>query len=355
MHSDINIKRICVLRLSAIGDCINAYAAICLLQKTYKDAQISWVIGKNEATLFTNCPGIELIPFNKKGGFKELFRVIKLLKQKEFDVLLDLHTSIRASLLTLGIKAPKKLGFDEERSSDGQKYFTNIKVPSPSSPHVIDGFMAFIQAIGCPKLKPQWNFTFTEKELAFVKEHLKGNRNLILTPCSSKDFKNWSIHGYTEICRYAISKGFNIYLCGGPSQYEKDTAEEIIHGLCEHEATNSNNIFNLVGQTSLRQLLALISKATMVISPDSGPVHMANALNVPVIGIYAHHNPLRVGPYNFLKYVVSIYDECVKLEHPDSSTIKWRTRVKDKQAMLKITSAMVREKFDEIMSDYHLE
>ena len=82
---------------------------------------------------------------------------------------------------------------------------------------------------------------------------------------------------------------------------------------------------------------------------------MANALNVPVIGIYAHHNPLRVGPYNFLKYVVSIYDECVKLEHPDSSTIKWRTRVKDKQAMLKITSAMVREKFDEIMSDYHLE
>ena len=114
-------------------------------------------------------------------------------------------------------------------------------------------------------------------------------------------------------------------------------------------------MLNLVGQTSLREMLGLIAKASLVVAPDSGPVHMANAVGTPVIGLYAHHNPQRVGPRNFLDYVVSVYDDCIKEEHPNPSEIKWRTRVHDKSAMQKINTNMVKKSFDRICADFNLE
>lgn len=354
MSTNSKYKNICILRLSAIGDCINASAAINLIKETYPEAKITWIIGKTEAPLFSDMNDIVFIIFNKKGGIKEYFKIYKLLKNTKFDVLLNMQTAIRASILSLFIKAQTKYGFNEERASDGQHFFTNAKISTPKNNHVLDGFMEFAYSIGCPISKPVWHFEFSKEEMEFANSYTSNSKTLILTPCSSKEFKNWTIHGYSEICRYALSKGFKIIICGGRSQFEQDVSKEIISFVSEHDSSYTNNITNLVGKTTLRQLLALIKQSSLLIAPDSGPIHMANALNIPVLGIYAHHNPTRVGPYNFQKYVVSIYNKCIALEHP-SNNIKWKSRVHDKNAMLKIDSSQVREAFDCILKDYHLE
>ncbi len=343
-------KNICCLRLSSIGDCINALATIQLIQKQQPQANITWLIGKTESSLMSGIPGINLITYNKKGGLKEYLRIKNILKNQSFDCLLDMQSSLKASLLSLLVKTPKKMGFDKERAMDMQQVFTNIKVKSPDSPHVIDGFMAFAKEIGCTTEKPVWDFHLTDSDYSVANKYKIDKSTVILSPCSSKDYKNWTIVGYIEICRFAISKGLKVAICTGKSKKEKAIADMIIEG-----CTNTiDKIINLSGKTSLREMLGVIHHAGMVVSPDSAAVHMANALNVPVVGIYAHHNPARVGPCNFMKYAVSVYDTEIRKEHSDVSNLKWRTRVRNKHAMMTITSAEVKKAMNDVIIDYHL-
>ena len=341
---------ICILRLSAIGDCINALAAVQCIARELNPESITWLVGKNEATLFSKIPGINLVTYDKKAGLKGFLDVKKQLNNQKFTCLLDMQSALRASMLSLCVKAERKLGFDATRACDGQRFFTNEKVTSPDFPHVLDGFMAFAGAIGCQDLTPKWNFHLDDDDYKVAQKYIKPeDKTLIIAPCTSKRYKNWTTIGYVEIARYALTKGFKVILCGGPSYLEREISNEI------EQTVKSEQVLNLVGQTSLREMLGLIAKASLVVAPDSGPVHMANAVGTPVIGLYAHHNPQRVGPRNFLDYVVSVYDDCIKEEHPNPSEIKWRTRVHDKSAMQKINTNMVKKSFDRICADFNLE
>ena len=343
-------KNICCLRLSSIGDCINALAAVQLIQKQFPENKITWLIGKTESSLMTGIPGINFIAYNKKGGFKEYIRIKKILKDMPFDCLLDMQSSLKASFLSLLVKTNTKLGFDKDRAMDMQQIFTNVKVKSPESPHVLDGFMAFAEEIGCKIDKPVWDFHLTDSDYSVARKYHIDKTTMVLSPCSSKDYKNWTIVGYVEACRFAASKGLKIAICSGKSKKEKAIVDEII----ENCGAIKDKIINLSGKTSLREMLGVIDCAGIVVSPDSAAVHMANALNVPVVGIYAHHNPKRVGPTNFMKYVVSIYEDEIMKEHADSSNLKWRTRVKNKHAMLNITSAEVKKAINDVINDYNL-
>ena len=104
----------------------------------------------------------------------------------------------------------------------------------------------------------------------------------------------------------------------------------------------------------MMQMLALIDKVEMVIAPDTGPAHMASAMQTPIIGLYAHHNPVRVGPYNYLKYAVSVYEETIFAETGKTSQeLSWRTRAKDEAAMNRITSDRVVAMFDQVVEDLY--
>jgi heptosyltransferase I len=344
---------ICVLRLSAIGDCINALALVQLLQRNFPEAEITWIIGKASVSLFEGIPGINFAVYDKKTGIRGMLALRKQLKHKTFDVVLDIQSALRASILSLiAVKGRIKYGFDRERAMDGQRFFTDREVKSPEPPHihVLDGFIAFAAALGCSDLAPRWDFCLTEAEISRMKGYVTG-KTVLLTPCSSKEFKNWTLNGYIEITKYALSRGFNVIIAGGKSAYELEMAENIINGI----HVDRERVTNIMGKTSLRDLAALISQVSLVISPDSGPVHIANALNIPVLGLYANHNPARVGPYSFGKYAVSVYEKYLAEEHPGGTQgLKWRTKVQNKFAMHGITTVMVREKFDKILTDFKL-
>lgn len=332
---------LCILRLSAIGDVCNTIATVQAIQHQWPNTKITWITGALEAKLLESIDGVELIVFDKKQGWRAYQQLWSKLKDRRFDALLHMQYAFRASIATLGIKARYKLGFDAKRSQDFQTLFTNIKVPSPDKPHVLDGLMAFAEQIGIDDITPKWRLSYSDQDSAWAKGQLNTiKRNLVLVPGASKSYKNWHALGYSELIKHAQSKGWNIILAGSPAKVETDLAEQVVE-LCQSEVTN------LVGQSSLMQMLALLDQCDLVIAPDTGPAHMANAMNTPVIGLYAHHNPQRTGPYQYLDYVVSVWQQAIEEQTGQTAEqLSWRSRVKDKQAMNRITSDQVIAMFD---------
>ena len=339
---------LCILRLSAIGDVCNTIATVQAIQKQWPSTQITWITGKLESQLLAAIDGVEVIVFDKKAGLEGYKALWRQLKGRKFDALLHMQYAIRASVATLGIKAKYRLGFSSDRSQDFQTLFTNVKVPSPQSLHVADGLMAFAHQIGVPNTEPDWTLTYSEQDREWAKAHISGDKpNLLLVPGASKAYKNWNAEGYVDVIEHARAKGWNVILAGSPAQVELDLAESIQSRLEEP-------CLNLVGQSSILQMLALIDNVEMVIAPDTGPAHMANAMNTPIIGLYAHHNPVRVGPYRYLQYVVSVYEEVILAETGKTSQqLSWRTRAKDETAMNRITSDQVISMFDHVVEDLY--
>ncbi|EKK9986972.1 glycosyltransferase family 9 protein [Vibrio vulnificus] len=339
---------LCILRLSAIGDVCNTIATVQAIQKQWPDTHITWVTGKLEAQLLQAIDGVEVIVFDKKAGLDGYKSLWKQLKGHKFDALLHMQYAIRASVATLGIKAKYKLGFSSDRSQDFQTLFTNVKVPSPSSLHVADGLMAFAHQIGVPQSELTWSLSYSEQDANWAEAKLQtGKPNLLLVPGASKAYKNWNAEGYVDVINHAREKGWNVILAGSPAKVEVDLAERI-------QSLLAKPCLNLVGESSIMQMLALIDKVEMVIAPDTGPAHMASAMQTPIIGLYAHHNPVRVGPYNYLKYTVSVYEETIFAETGKTSQeLSWRTRAKDEKAMDRITSDRVMTMFDQVVEDLY--
>ncbi|UYI47280.1 glycosyltransferase family 9 protein [Vibrio natriegens] len=343
-------QKICILRLSAIGDVCNTITVVQAIQKHWPTTEITWITGALEAELLKAIPNINVVVFNKKNGFSEYLKVWKQLKGSQFDALLHMQYAIRASLLTVGIKAKYKLGFDAKRSQDGQRLFTNIKVPSPESNHVLDGLRQFAITLGVPEFTPEWSLNYDTDAGNWATSHLsKEKTNLVIVPGASKAYKNWTAAGYVDVINHAMANNLNVILAGSPAKVEIDLGQEI-------EQVLDTPVTNLIGQSSLLQMLALLDKADVVIAPDTGPTHMANAMGTPVIGLYAHHNPERTGPYNYRSLVVSAYNEALWAEtQKQPSQVDWRTRVQDEKAMERITSESVIAMLDKVLKNFQCE
>lgn len=339
---------LCILRLSALGDVCNAIATAQAIQKQWPTTQITWITSALEAQLLQAVEGVEVIIFDKKAGLKGYQAVWRQLKDREFDALLHMQYALRASVVTLGVKARYTLGFAANRSQDFQTLFTNVKVPSPPSLHVADGLLAFAYQLGVAPAEPTWSLTYPETDKVWANAQLqKDTPHLLIVPGASKAYKNWHAQGYVDVINHARQKGWQVILAGSPAKVEVDLAESI-------QSLLSEPCLNLVGKSSIMQMLALIDHVEMVISPDTGPAHIASAMNTPVIGLYAHHNPARVGPYRYLQYAVSVYEEAILAETGKTSQqLSWRTRVKDEKAMNRISSQCVIAMFDRVLQDVY--
>ncbi|QLB17775.1 glycosyl transferase [Mannheimia varigena] len=334
---------ICILRLSAIGDVCHTLAVVQAIQRHYPSAEITWIIGKTEAALMKDIPNVQLIPFDKKLGWKEIFTVWSRLSHKRFDFLLNLQTAFRASMLSLGIKANKKIGFNKDRAREMQWLFTNQKVEIINSPHVLDGQMMFAKAIGVTDLSAKWYLPVNDEDLDYGRQFIDFNRkNVLIAPCSSKKEKDWLPERYAEIANWLSEQNINILIAGSSSQYEMETANKI--------QQLAPKCVNIAGKTSLKQLAGIVRQVDLVISSDSGPAHIATTQNTPVIGLYAIHNPRRTGPYQDLDKVVSVYDEAILQSYAKSwQELAWATKAKGKDWMEKISVDMVKQKIVETL------
>ncbi|MGQ0286890.1 glycosyltransferase family 9 protein [Pasteurellaceae bacterium 22721_9_1] len=324
-------KSLCILRLSAIGDVTHALAVVQEIARFYPECKITWIVGKAEYALLSSLTDLNLVVYDKKTGWKGLIALWKQLKNQQFDALLNMQTAIRASILSLGIKAKYKIGFGQKRSREGQHFFVNQRVNDPENPHVLEGFKAFAYKIGVPEFQPHWHLQIPAESKEKTKQFLATDkRNLVIAPCSSKVEKDWITERYAEVAKIAHQQNIHVILCGSPAKREMETCEKIT-ALCDFPITNA------CGKTNLAELTALIQQADLVIAPDSGPTHIATMVGTTVVGLYAYHNPWRTGPYHHLDNVVSVYEKNVQKEYgKPSHQLPWATKLKGKQLMADI-------------------
>jgi len=334
---------ICIMRLSAIGDVTHVVPVINAIRKYKPQAEITWIIGKLEGRLLEGLPGVEFIVFDKKGGYPAIRQLRKTLKGRKFDVLLHMQVAARANLLSKLVKSPVRIGWDKSRWRDRHQWFINQSVQVLPEKHQVDAFMAFAQALDIPAEPPVWNLPVSEENIAWAKEILGGGPPiLMISPCSSHPLRNWQASRYAEVADYAIAKmGMRVVLTGGPSDLETTTGREI-------ESAMQNKAQNLIGKDTITQSVALLKQAALVISPDSGPAHLASCVGTPVIGLYAATPSKRSGPYNSLGLCVDKYTEAArKFRHKEPGELRWGQRIEFPGVMDLIETLDVIEKLDE--------
>lgn len=341
-------ESVCILRLSALGDVCNVLPVVRTLQKHWPATRISWVVGRLEHQLVGDLKGVEFFIFDKSKGPKELLRLRSQLAPRRFSVLMQMQASLRASVVALQIPARLRLGFHRKQAKDCQWLFTHAKTARLSQPHVIDAFFAFLPAMGLDARELTWNLPIPGEADQEADTLLPPDwkRFMVVSPCTSarfRNWRNWSAERYARIVDYAAAKyGVNTVLTGGPSPIEQHYARRILK-------LSRCRPLNLIGRTGIKTLLAVIRRAVALVSPDSGPVHLANALGVPVIGLYAGSNPRRTGPYSYQQWVVNAYPQAVEQAFGKSEDeIPWGRRVRQADVLDKITVPMVTEKIDRL-------
>lgn len=341
-------SHLCVLRLSAIGDVCHTLAVVRSIQNHWPQTKITWIIGVLEASLLADIPGIEFIIFDKKRGWAAFTALRRALRGRRFDGLLDMQVALRASLASLLIASPLRIGFDRARAKDLQWLFTNQRIADRPREHALDALFGFAQALGVREKILRWDIPIPDAARAFAQQQLPGDQpTLIISPCSSarvRNWRNWSAQRYAEVVDYAAEKhGMRVLLTGGPTPLEREVGAQIMQQ-AQHAP------LNLIGQTNLKQLLALLQRGTVLISPDSGPAHMATCVGTPVIGLYATSNPLRTGPYLSQRWVVNKYPEALRADGGKSvDEVSWGQRVRRPDAMNLITVDDVVAKLEELM------
>lgn len=338
-------ESLCILRLSAIGDISHTLPVVRTLQAHWPQTRLTWIIGKTEHALVGDIPGIDFIIFDKKRGWRAYPDVRRQLRGRRFDVLLHMQMALRASLISLLVDAPIKLGFDRARAKDGQWLFTNAQIAPRQREHVLDSLFGFSVALGVPERLLRWDIPIPAEARRYAEEMLPGDQpTLIISPCSSAAYRNWTVEGYAAVADYAIEQhGMRVVLSGGLSTLEREYGAAI-------ERHMRHTPLNLIGNTSLKQLLALLEHSTALLSPDAGPAHLATAVGTPVIGLYACTNPDRARPYLSETLAVNKYPEAVRVQYGKlPGDLPWGTRVRNNDVMELITPQDVVGKLEQVI------
>ena len=322
-------KKICLMRLSAIGDVCHAAAMVTRIQTQWPDAELTWVIGKVEYQLVKLMPNIRFIIFDKSKGKAAVDSLREAVKGETFDALLLMQVALRANMASRVIKARQRIGFDWARSKELHWLFANRRIARHQYAHVLDGFMDFADALGVPKVDaPSWNIPVSDEDNEWGKEQAaKLGDYVVIAPAASKAERNWVPERYARIADYLAEQGKSVILCGGPGTLDRKTADSIM-------GFNPQISADYTGKTTLHQLLMLLKYAQLVIAPDTGPAHMATTVGTPVIGLYAHSNPRRTGPYNNINDTVSVYDSNIeKQQGKPWQRLPWGARAKGAHLM----------------------
>ena len=339
---------ICILRLSAIGDVTHVVPVIHAIREHLPQARITWIIGKLEARLLKDLPGVEFIVFDKKGGLAAIRQLRQTLKSRHFDALLHMQVAARANLLSTLIKSPLRIGWDKPRWRDRHQWFINQSVRSVPEQHQVDAFLEFARALDVPVGPPQWNIPLASGDSDWAQKVLgDGPPILMISPCSSHVLRNWQAERYATVADHAISElGMRVVLTGGPSELELKTGQEI-------ESAMKHTAQNLIGKDTINQSVALLKQAAVVISPDSGPAHLASALGTPVIGLYAATPSKRSGPYISIDLCVDKYQDAARnFRNKEPAELRWGQRIEYPGVMDLVETGDVIEKLERFMQSY---
>ncbi|HLK71214.1 MAG TPA: glycosyltransferase family 9 protein [Steroidobacteraceae bacterium] len=336
---------LCILRLSAIGDTCHVVPIVRTLQRAWPATQITWIIGRVEARLMGLLPRVEFITIDKRDSWGALRALRRRLASRRFDVLLHMQLSLRASLLAAAVSARLRIGFDRARARELQWLFTNASIAPRSHEHVLDSFQGFLDVLGIARGPLRWDLPLPADAQRYAAQLTdEAHPTLVISACSSHPLRNWRPERYAAVARHAVSvHGMQVILCGAATDVERRMGEAI-------ERAAGVPLINQIGRDTLPQMLALLARARVLLTPDSGPAHMATMVATPVIGLYAATRSARCGPYRSLPWCVDRYDEAARRFCGRSAAeLPWTRKIERPGVMDLIEVADVTERLDALM------
>ena len=344
MQPDPPPASIAVLRMSALGDVVMALPLLRTLQKAFAHTKLYWIVSRPFHTVVEGLSGVELIVIDKPRGPVSFWRLWRQMRKYDFDWLLVPQASMRANLVTAVTRAKRKIGFGALHSRDLQRWFVNETVPAEPE-HLIDSFLQFATYVGASEHVLEWDLPLRPEEHAWARTQVAdcAGIKLAVVLAASKPERNWPVARYAEtLARIAARWPLTVVLIGGPGKAERALAGELHKGL-------RVPVLDMVGRTDLRQLAALLGQVDALLAPDTGPLHIAQAMKKPVVGLYAVAPSRKTGPYVEPQWTVDVFAQAAAtILKRGPERMGWRQRVHDERALDLITVDAVVDKIEKL-------
>jgi lipopolysaccharide heptosyltransferase I len=319
-----DFRKILLIKLSAVGDVIHTIPVLNKLRRRYPAAQLDWLVTPPIAELLRHNPAItNVIEFAREDWskpwtltpFASYARLAAKLRANAYDLVVDMHGQVRTAVFTLATGAPVRIGFDRPRarvwdassrtfSAEARKhawqgaregswlaYTHHIPVPTLDL-HAVDRYLSVGPILGLEEGPPNFSFPVPQAAIARVESLLRqhdiaGAQLVAMAPGTIWETKHWGTDKFSEVARHFLQKGFAVALMG--------TRRERV--VCEEVARLAPGAVDVAGETTLTELAALVRRSAISVTNDSGPMHLAVALDRPVVSVFGPTDPIWIGPY----------------------------------------------------------
>lgn len=314
---DGDFKNILIVKSSSLGDIVHCLPIPRILKKRWPDARISWFVNDNYRELLAGHEFIdELIVFDRDrwrgskafgANLKDFYGTLKQVRQKRFDLVLDFQGIFRSALITLFSGAAVRVGFKDARELAFLAYNRRIKTDKQ---HCVERYLDMAHQVVGGDVSPVFDMTIGEQDALWVERQLDregknaGKKIITICPGARWTTKCWPVEHYARLAAMLCQK-HNCYVvvCGTGGDFK---AGEFIR-----EAADPERVLNLCGKTNIKQLCGIIKNSDLLISNDSGPMHIAAAFNTQLIAIFGPTDPEKTGPYSGSCTIVRAEKPCV--------------------------------------------
>ena len=298
--------RICIVMMSAVGDAVHVLPVINALKRANPATKITWVLQPSAAALVRGHRSVdEIILFDRLKGWRAFTDVHHQLSSRRFDLVINLQVYLKAGIVTAFTQSPIKLGFDRARARDFNWLFTNRKVPARPMQHVQNQYFEFLTELGVAPNPVAWDLgpwaEEREWQRTFVSSFDRPIASIVVG--TSKPEKDWLPERWAEVAdALRDTFGMQVVLVGGRSEREV-AAERTVMELARTKPRSELG-------SGLRNLVSILDASSLVLSPDTGPLHMSVALDRAVVSLMGYTNPKRTGPYRrFHDLIVDAYGD----------------------------------------------
>ena len=287
------LRSVCIVMMSAVGDAVHVLPVINAIKRRSPDTRITWVLQAGPASLVRGHRSVdEILIFDRSKGLAAFTDIWRQVSDRHFDLVINLQVYFKAGLVTSFMRAPVKLGFDRERARDLNWLFTTDRIPKHAPQHVQDQYFEFLTALNIPHEPVTWDLgpwpAERDAQQSFVAELERPAAAIVVA--TSKDQKDWLPERWAQVAD-ALWHDFDLepVLVGGQSARERH-AERVIRERARRTPRSTLG-------SGLRNLVGILDASALVLTPDTGPLHMAVALDRPVVSLIGYTNPKRTGPY----------------------------------------------------------
>lgn len=287
------LRDVCIVLLSGLGDVVHGLPVVNALKRADPTRRITWVVEPPSAPLLRRHPAVdEVIVFEKRKGVRGVLSLARSMAGRHWDVTLNFNIYLKSVFPTVLSGAPLRVGLDRARTAEGVWLFSNLRTPPRPRAHTQDMFLEILETLGVESRPVRWRLSPELDERAAQEAFFSRFDRPVaaIVPASANPKKDWIPARYAEVID-ALDRDFGMssVIVGGPSDRERRLTEEILSAASARPAVALGD--------GVRRLVWLLGGSRLVIAPDTGPVHIARAMEVPVIGLYGHTNPWRVGPW----------------------------------------------------------